>query len=179
MRPTTVVIGFGSTGEGSRELVAVVERCRERAGRDAEVGLLVVVGEATDVAVLYRAGVSHAEQVLVTCGEDATAVLIVARVRQLNTVALIVVALRDLDHAVAACATGADRVVAATQLVGGLLALSASWPDATVALLAGGLGERRPRQEEIGVRFGRVSRWCWPWSVPGSVTGETNPASVQ
>jgi TrkA family protein/RyR domain-containing protein len=93
LRNHVVIAGLGDTGyriataldQEDRRTVAIVsdpsspviEGCRER-------GILVVKGDATDPAVIEKAGVLHAALLVVTCGDDATNVDVAAAARRVT-----------------------------------------------------------------------------------------------
>ncbi|WP_181320374.1 NAD(P)-binding protein [Saccharothrix carnea] len=161
----TIVVGYGRTGASAVAALAadgtgfpgrlvVLERRPERAAAASAAGMTVVVGDATDVGVLRQAGVPLAECLIVTCMEDATTVLVTARIRRLSDAVRVVVAVRDPEHVAALRHAGADLVVAVSRVTGGLLALSVTGVDAAHAarvLLAEGVHQRVPRPGEVGV----------------------------
>lgn len=133
-----VVVGYGTKGRSavdtlvsnglSREAIVIVDPGRP-ALEDAHAdGIAVVTGDATRREVLKRAGVDHADQVIVTTDRDDTNVLTTLTVRQLNPDAWIVAAAREQENAPLMKQSGANSVITSSDAVGRLLGLSSLSP---------------------------------------------------
>jgi voltage-gated potassium channel len=133
-----VVVGYGTKGRSAvdtlvnngldRETIVVVDP-RDAAKMDAHAdGLAVVTGDATSRAVLRRARVEEADQVIITTDRDDSNVLATLTVRQLNPDAYIVSAAREQENAPLMRQSGADAVITSSDAVGRLLGLSSLSP---------------------------------------------------
>ena len=133
-----VVVGYGTKGRSAvetltrngqdKEQIVVVDTgavALEDAHND---GLAVVTGDATRRSVLQRAGVAHANQVIITTDRDDSNVLATLTVRQLNPDAWIVSAVREQENAPLMKQSGADSVITSSDAVGRLLGLSTLSP---------------------------------------------------
>lgn len=133
-----VVIGYGTKGRSAadtlvnngvrRESIVVVDPSNVALGEAHADGLAVVTGDATRREVLRRAGVDHAQQVIITAARDDTTVLATLTVRQLNPKVYIVAAVRESDNVPLVRQSGADSVVTSSDAVGRLLGLSSVSP---------------------------------------------------
>jgi voltage-gated potassium channel len=134
-----VIIGYGTKGRSAvdtlvnngtaRDSIVVVDPesvAQEEAHTD---GLVVVTGDATRREVLRRAGVDHAQQVIITTARDDTTVLATLTVRQLNPDAYIVAAVREQDNVPLVRQSGADSVITSSDAVGRLLGLASYSPN--------------------------------------------------
>ncbi len=138
LRTHTVVVGYGTKGRSAvRALVAdgygkdrivVVDPDPAMVTQANEDGLAAVLGDATRREVLEQARVRDAERVLVSSARDDTAVLVVLTVRQLNTTASVVSAVRESENAPLLRQSGATSVVVSSEAAGRLLALSSTSP---------------------------------------------------
>lgn len=171
MASHTVLIGYGDTGRVAvaalpkylRSLgVTVVDSDLDRTLLAAEDGVASVVGDGADRDVLGQAAVREAVQVIVTVADDMATMKIIAAVRLLNTDATIAVLLREERWRELAGHLGADHVVLADEVVGGLLGTSVSEPAAAPPRPADrsdlAVAERAVRDVEIG----RSPRECGP-----------------
>ncbi len=133
-----VVVGYGTKGRSAIETllngghtkddIVVVDPDR-LAGQEAnDDGMTVVIGDATRRDVLRRAGVDKASQVIITTDRDDATVLTVLNVRQLNSTAYTVAAVREGDNVPLVRQSGADAVVTSSDAVGRLVGLSAISP---------------------------------------------------
>jgi voltage-gated potassium channel len=133
-----VVVGYGTKGRSAintlvnngldRESIVVVDP-RDEAKRDAHAdGLAVVTGDATSRAVLRRAQIEEADQVIITTDRDDSNVLATLTVRQLNPDAYIVSSVREQENAPLIRQSGADAVITSSDAVGRLLGLSSLSP---------------------------------------------------
>jgi voltage-gated potassium channel len=187
-----VVIGYGTKGRSAVETlksngidlekIVVVDPSSAALGEAHADGLAVVTGDATRREVLRRAGVSSARQVIITTARDDSTVLSTLNVRQLNSEAYIVAAVRESDNVPLVRQSGADAVVTSSDAVGRLLGLSSLSPtlgEVLEDLLSYGAGlevaERDLLVQEVGkqpqslpdqviavVRDGRVHRYFDP-----------------
>ena len=133
-----VVVGYGTKGRSavetligngiSQESIVIVDPSAT-AMQDAHAdGLAVVTGDATRREVLRRAGVAHADQVIITTDRDDSNVLATLTVRQLNPDSWIVAAVREQENAPLMRQSGANSVITSSDAVGRLLGLSSLSP---------------------------------------------------
>lgn len=134
-----VVVGYGTKGRSAVE--TLLNNGQEREGivvvdtgaaalQDAHSdGLAVVTGDATRREVLRRAGVSNANQVIITTDRDDSNVLATLTVRQLNPDAWIVSAVREQENVPLMKQSGANSVITSSDAVGRLLGLSSLSPS--------------------------------------------------
>jgi voltage-gated potassium channel len=138
MKDHIIVVGYGTKGRSAvhtlrgngvdQDRIVVIDprpQAIEDAGSDR---LAAFLGDATNRAVLHRAEVTRARQVIVTTDRDDSAVLVTLAVRQLNPDAHCVVAVREEDNVPLLRQSGADAVVTSSDAVGRLLGLSAVSP---------------------------------------------------
>ncbi len=135
-----VVCGYGSTGRSAvRELrnrgvsldeIVVVDPDTEALESARVHGLVAISGNATERAVLDKAGVRQARAVVVAPNRDDTAVLVTLTVRELNADAHIVVGGREQENLHLLRQGGADEVIDATAAVGRMLGLATQTPGA-------------------------------------------------
>ncbi len=174
LREHTVVVGYGTKGRSAVRTLLTNENLTPDQivvidpdpGQVAEAnarGLTAILGDATRSAVLVKAGVPDAAQVIVAPQRDDTAVLTTLTVRQLNPGACIVAAAREGENAPLLRQSGADSIVVSSEAAGRLLALSLLSP-ATGSVLEDLLepqtgleiSERRVHPDEVG----RAPREC-------------------
>lgn len=144
MNGHTVVVGYGTKGRSAvrallsdgydRDRIVVVDNSPATIAEANADGLAGIVGDATRRSVLVQARVAAAERVLVSSDRDDTAILVVLTVRQLNTSATVVSAVRESENEPLLRQSGASSVVVSSEAAGRLLALSAISP-ATGAVL--------------------------------------------
>ncbi|MEW1698164.1 potassium channel family protein [Streptomyces sp. NPDC093249] len=167
LRDHTVIVGFGTKGRSaiqtlcatglSKEQIVIVDpssKVIETANADGFVG---VVGDGTRSAVLLRAEVQRARQVVIATQRDDTAVLVTLTARQLNRGAKIVAAVREEENAPLLRQSGADAVITSASAAGRLLGLSVLSPSAGTVmedLIQQGSGldlvERPVTKSEVG-----------------------------
>jgi voltage-gated potassium channel len=133
-----VVIGYGTKGRSAvdtllnngldKEAIVIVDPSTTALGEAHADGLAVVTGDATRREVLRRAGVARASQVIITTDRDDSTVLSTLNVRQLNSDAYVVAAVRESDNIELVRQSGADSVVTSSDAVGRLLGLSTLSP---------------------------------------------------
>ena len=133
-----VVIGYGTKGRAAvdtivnngltRESIVVVDPGAEALQEAHADGLAVVTGDATRRDVLRRAGVSDADQVIITTNRDDSTVLATLNARQLNPDTYVVAAVRESDNVQLVRQSGADSVITSSDAVGRLLGLSSLSP---------------------------------------------------
>ncbi len=134
-----VVIGYGTKGRSAvetltsnglaREAIVVVDPSDAALGEAHNDGLAVVTGDATRREVLRRAGVARARQVIITTDRDDSTVLATLNVRQLNSNAYVVAAVREQNNVELVRQSGADSVITSSDAVGRLLGLSSLSPS--------------------------------------------------
>ncbi len=177
MNQHVVVIGYGTKGRSAvqtlvsngtaRDSVVVVDPStvgQEEANAD---GLAVITGDATRRDVLRRAGVEHAQQIIITTARDDTTVLATLTVRQLNPDAYIVAAVREQDNVQLVRQSGADSVITSSDAVGRLLGLASYSPNLGAVmedLLTYGEGLEVAQRELLVGEVGRA-----PQSLPDQV----------
>ena len=133
-----VVIGYGTKGRSAvgtllnnglaKESIIIVDPSNGALGEAHADGLAVVTGDATRREVLRRAGVDKARQVIITTDRDDSAVLATLNVRQLNSNAYVIAAVREQDNVALVRQSGADSVITSSDAVGRLLGLSSLSP---------------------------------------------------
>ncbi len=138
MAAHVVVIGYGTKGRAAvdtivnnglnRESIVVVDPGAEALQEAHADGLAVVTGDATRRDVLRRAGVSEADQVIITTNRDDSNVLATLTVRQLNPEVWIVAACREQENVALMRQSGANSVITSSDAVGRLLGLSSLSP---------------------------------------------------
>jgi len=133
-----VVIGYGTKGRSAvdtlltngmaKESIIIVDPSNTALGEAHTDGLAVVTGDATRRQVLERAGVAQARQVIITTDRDDSTVLATLNVRQLNSDAYVVAAVREQNNVELVRQSGADSVITSSDAVGRLLGLSSLSP---------------------------------------------------
>ena len=162
MRNHTVVIGYGTKGRSaiatllrhgiSSDKIVVIDDDASSVAAANHDNLAAFHGDATERDLLRRAEITKAREVIITLDRDATAILTVLTVRQLNPRAHIVVAVREQDNAPLLRQSGADNVVTSSDAVGRLMGLSSVNPHVGAVmedLLSSGEGlevSERPHQ---------------------------------
>lgn len=139
-----VICGFGSTGRSAaQELldrgipassIVAVDRSEDALEEATRLGLVAVLGDATQNAVLAQAAVADARAVVVTPNRDDTAVLVTLTVRELNAHAHIVSSGREQENLHLLRQGGANEVIDSTAAVGRMLGLAVSVPGAVTVL---------------------------------------------
>ncbi|NUP49859.1 MAG: potassium channel family protein [Catenulispora sp.] len=167
VRGHALVIGYGTKGRAAvgtlllhgyhaRDIVVV--DCDAKQVEDANrAGLVGVVGDGTRRAVLERAEIGKAAQILVTSGRDDTAVLVVLTARRLNPTALITASVNQTENGPLLREGGAAVVITSSETAGGLVGESAVNPTVGTVIekmISGSLDlrvvERRPTATEVG-----------------------------
>ncbi|MBW8480780.1 potassium channel family protein [Actinomadura parmotrematis] len=138
VRDHYVVAGYGTKGRSAvkallhmgvrHDLIVVVDPDPRAVGDAAEKGFVGIVGDATRSAVLKRAGVPTARQVVVATARDDTAVLVTLTARQLNPGAGIQASVRESENAPLVRQSGADHVVTSSEAAGRMLGMSTTHP---------------------------------------------------
>ena len=163
----TVVVGYGTKGRSAvsalladgypRDRIVAVDGDPGAVAEASADGIAAVLGDATRRAVLDQAHVRRAERVLVSSARDDTAILVVLTVRQLNTHAPVVAAVRESENAPLLQQSGATSVVVSSEAAGRLLAVSAQSPaiakvveDLLVSRAGLELIERAAAPDEVG-----------------------------
>lgn len=177
MNRHVVVIGYGTKGRSAvetlvnngvtRESVVVVDPSSTALSEAHADGLAVVTGDATRREILRRAGVEHAQQVVITASRDDTTVLATLTVRQLNPTTYIVAAVREQDNVPLVRQSGADSVITSSDAVGRLLGLSSLSPTLGAVmedLLTYGEGLEVAERELLVNELGKA-----PQSLPDQV----------
>ncbi len=136
----TVIVGYGTKGRSAvRALLAdgtdthqivVIDPDPAQVTLANTAGITAIHGDATSREVLELAEVGRAGRVLVAAHRDDTAVLVTLTVRQLNTTAPIVVAVRESENVPLLEQSGASSVVVSSEAAGRLLGLAAVSPAA-------------------------------------------------
>jgi voltage-gated potassium channel len=172
-----VVIGFGTKGRSAvRELIGrgaqpddivVIDPDPGVMDEAHELGLGIVVGDATKDAVLRQAEVPRARAVVVATARDDAAVLATLSSRRLAPKARITASVREAENEDLVRQSGADAVVISSAAAGRLLGMAttdAGTVEVLEDLLSSGSGldlvEREVTPEEMGRR---------PQEVPANV----------
>jgi voltage-gated potassium channel len=162
-----VVIGYGTKGRSvirtlgesgvPTESIVVVDISAEAVAEANAARLVAVGGDGTRRAVLERAEVGRARQIVIAVNRDDSAVLIALTARQLNPSAMIVAAVREEENRLLLRQSGADHVVVSSETAGQMLAISTVRPAAGAViadLLDRGRGldliERSAAAAEVG-----------------------------
>jgi len=193
LRDHTVIIGYGTKGRAAartllendrpKESIVVVDPDPTVVDEAATHGFAGVVGDGTRSYVLDRAGLRHANQIIIATRRDDTTALVTLTARNLNGKATIVAAVRESENDPLVRQSGADVVITSAEAAGRMLGVATQSPAVSALiedLLAYGKGldlyERPVLAEEIGrppaqgeeltvavVRDGRLT----PYTDPG------------
>jgi voltage-gated potassium channel len=115
-----IVCGAGRIGgyvidelRADRRAFVVVELDEEALERrlDADPGLLAIAGDASDDAVLERAGIARAAGVFAVTGDDAKNLVVSLSAKQLNAGVRVVARVHDPRNAAKTVRAGADHIV--------------------------------------------------------------------
>ncbi len=113
-----IICGYGRIGRVlARFLIAryidvvVIERDQRRVAKMDEDGILYLIGEATDEAVLERAGIQRAKGIITAVATDADNVFLVLIAKQLNPKLFIVARAGQNTVKKTLLAAGADKVI--------------------------------------------------------------------
>jgi voltage-gated potassium channel len=186
MKDHVVVVGYGTKGRSAvqtllsngvkKDLIVVIDPRAQAiidAGNDQ---IAAFHGDATRRAVLRRAEVGLAREVIVTTDRDDSAVLVTLAIRQLNPKAHVVVAVREEDNVPLVRQSGANAVVTSSEAVGRLLGLSAVSPnlgEVMEDLLTYGEGLEVAERPVLGREVGKP-----PASVPDRVVAVVRDGKV-
>ena len=113
-----IICGYGRIGRVlARFLIAryidvvVIEHDQQRVAKMDEDGILYLIGEATDEAVLERAGIQKAKGIVTAVATDADNVFLVLIAKQLNPGLFIVARASQNSAKKTLIAAGADKVI--------------------------------------------------------------------
>ena len=164
----TVVVGYGTKGRsavrallddgGDKGRIVVVDNDPDHIADANADGIVAIVGDGTRADVLRRAGVEHADRVVIAVPRDDAAVLVTLTVRRHNATAYVVAAVRESENAPLLRDGGANGVVVSSEAAGRLLGVAAASPSTGAIfedLLVPGAGlelqEREVLREEVGL----------------------------
>jgi voltage-gated potassium channel len=167
LRGHTIVCGYGTKGRNavqtlrskglSADEVLVIDPSPTTVQEATDQGYAAMVGDATRMAVLERAGIDEAATVIVAADVDAASVLITLTAREHNKRATIVAAAREEENRHLLHESGADSVITSSAAAGRLLGQAATSPrvvEVLEDLLAVGSGldliERPVTPEQVG-----------------------------
>jgi voltage-gated potassium channel len=167
LRGHTIVCGYGTKGRNavatlrskglSADEVLIIDPNPTSVEEATEQGYAAMVGDATRMAVLERAGIDEAATVIVAADVDAASVLITLTAREHNKRATIVAAAREEENRHLLHESGADSVITSSAAAGRLLGQAATSPrvvEVLEDLLAVGTGidliERPITPEQVG-----------------------------
>lgn len=129
LRGHIILAGIGRVGrQAAQELLGagtpfiVVDPSQAAARHAEEAGYLLLVGDATDDAVLERAGIRRASGLVVTTSNDATNMYVVLSARALNPALTIVSRAVDEASVTKLVRAGADRAISPYAIGGHRLA---------------------------------------------------------
>ena len=163
----TIVCGYGTKGRAALETlrghgvppaqVVVIDPDERNVEEATEQGYAGLVGDASRVTVLERAGIRDAATVIVAANVDAASVLITLTAREHNRTANIVAAAREEENRHLLHESGANSVITSSAAAGRLLGQAAKHPrvvDVLEDLLTVGIGidviERPLEPGEVG-----------------------------
>ncbi len=164
----TVVVGYGTKGRSAvrallddgaeRSSIVAVDNDPDHIADASDDGIAAIHGDGTRADVLRRAGIEHAQKVIVAVPKDDAAVLVTLTVRRHNPSAYVVAAVRESENALLLREGGANGVVVSSEAAGRLLGVAASSPSTGAIfedLLVPGQGielsEREVLREEVGL----------------------------
>lgn len=193
MRDHSIIVGYGTKGRAAMrtlrhsgrpvDRILILDARPEAIARANEDGCVGLVGDVTKLHTLRRAEVGAAKEMILTLDQDDTAILTTLASRQLNPDLHIVAAVREETKIPMFEQSGANEIVASSDVVGRLMGLSSVSPmlgNVLEDLLSSGEGlevNRRPvAPEEVGrcvtddrlekfigiERDGRLVRWYEP-----------------
>jgi voltage-gated potassium channel len=120
-----VICGYGRVGKGtartlrtSQRDVVIIESDPERVSQAQEDGFIVLEGDGSQDDILHEAGLSKADSLIVTTGEDSLNMFIVLSARTIHPDLFILARANDVGNEVKLKRAGADRVVS-PYLIGG------------------------------------------------------------
>ena len=149
----TLILGFGDTGQAAaRDLlrrgmpateITVVDIEPASIETATKLGMVAVLGDASQTEVLQQAGVIEAKTAIVVPNRDDTAILVTLTLRELNPDIHIVAGARHQENLHLLRQGGANEVVDATANLGRMLGIGAVSPNAAHVfddLLVAGVG---------------------------------------
>lgn len=161
----TIMCGFGRVGQNlARELRAsgialvIVDSDTERLAAAEADGYLVLVGDATDEAVLKTAGIERARVVATVLSSDAANIYLTLSARELNAEVEIIARAESPSAEKKLYRSGANRVVLPTSIGAAKIAQLISRPAAET-LLSDIVGRQHLNDElqELGLRLQEFS----------------------
>lgn len=195
-----VIIGYGTQGRAAAaalidagtpiDQIAVIDADPIRVQRAADDGATAICGDASRTAVLAQVSAARAARIVIATDRDDSSVLIALTVRQTNTTATLVAAVRHAENAPLLRSAGADSVVVSAEAAGRLLGISAYSPatgDLVTDLLDASTGreiiERAALDADLGQRFSPQSEVMLDVVRKGVLTSadreDTAPITVQ
>ncbi|MEO6885137.1 MAG: NAD-binding protein [Jatrophihabitantaceae bacterium] len=165
-----VIIGYGTKGRAAAaalvdagtpiEQIAVIDLDPRSVQQAADDGATAICGDASRTAVLAQVSAARAARIVIATDRDDSSVLIALTVRQTNTDATVVAAVRHAENAPLLRSAGADSVVVSAEAAGRLLGISANSPatgDLVTDLLDASTGreiaERPATSADLGKNF--------------------------
>ena len=140
LKDHTIICGFGTKGKNAvdamlgsgadKERIVVIDSTDAAVADATARGLVAVRGNATSVSVLEQANARTAAAVVVAVNRDDTAVLVTLTVRQLNTTAYVVGAVREHENSTLLKQSGANLVITSSGAAGRMIGLSTQAPRA-------------------------------------------------
>jgi voltage-gated potassium channel len=132
-----IVVGFGRVGRAvvkgvvnERRQCIVIDRERALDVSISEVGVVGLIGDASEESTLREAGIERAEAIVVAAHDDATNLVVVLTARALNPKLRIVARVNDPAWYDRICRAGAHQALSPYESYG--IALAASALDASV-----------------------------------------------
>ena len=130
-----IICGFGRVGkEVGRQLAeedvqfVVIDNESERVSQGTDDGHLMVVGDATQDATLYQAGIERAKGLFAAVGNDSDNVFVTLSARRINPGITIVARSTSPETVHKLEIAGADRVVSPFEIAGRRMAMAALRP---------------------------------------------------
>ena len=130
-----IICGFGRVGkEVARQLAeedvefVVIDTEAERVSQGTDDGHLMVVGDATEDASLYQAGIESAKGLFAAVGNDSNNVFVTLSARRINPGISIVARSTSPETVQKLEIAGADRVVSPFEIAGRRMAMAALRP---------------------------------------------------
>ena len=130
-----IICGFGRVGkEVARQLqgedvqFVVIDSDSERVAQGTDDGILMLAGNATEDATLYKAGIERAKGLLAAVGNDSDNVFVTLSARRINPSITIVARSTSPETVHKLEIAGADRVVSPFEIAGRRMAMAALRP---------------------------------------------------
>lgn len=140
VRDHTVIVGYGTKGRSAArtltghgvpaQQIVVVDPDPKAVESAVAAGFAGVTGDATRNAVLLRAEIQRAKELIIAAQRDDTAVLVALTARQLSKRINIVASVREEENAPLLRQSGANAVVTNSGAAGRLLGMSMLSPSA-------------------------------------------------